>query len=205
MSLFYTSSVSVDIRNTEFINNNCGILLGHTYYAKIKNNSFTGPLSRMETYGLYMEACTGYKVENNSFTGGDYGIYIKNSGSNSNEIYKNTISSQEIGIMLEGDNRNLQLRCNIFDDIDYTDIGMDGQVSSQGSCSSILKPANNLLSHDCTGIYGDIWRNPDPSGINIYYRYQNSSAQTTKPFCYSPIKNDRFSIEAVKLPRSFVS
>ncbi|MCX6234499.1 MAG: T9SS type A sorting domain-containing protein [Bacteroidetes bacterium] len=79
--------------------------------------------------GIYMEDCSGYHIEANQFTGkydlggitphSDYwriGIYVKNSGTEDNEIYNNTFSHLQGAIVAEGNNRGdttgLCLKCN---------------------------------------------------------------------------------------------
>jgi hypothetical protein len=84
----------------------------------IPENRFTG--------GLFMEGCTGYHIENNDFNpkfssseGGKspcYGIGVKNSGIDDNEIYNNYFEKLRIGIFTMGENRGkesgLCLKCN---------------------------------------------------------------------------------------------
>lgn len=76
--------------------------------------------------GLYLDNCTGYWVEENTFqtvsdtiiTG--IGIVVNNSGTDPNEIYRNTFINLQQGISAQEQNRSsrdgLQILCNDFDE-----------------------------------------------------------------------------------------
>jgi len=69
-----------------FINNNalsvtkCDFNVGNTSYYST---------TYFETYGLYIESCTGYQIEENVFHDGLLGMVVFNSGYANNRIYKN--------------------------------------------------------------------------------------------------------------------
>jgi hypothetical protein len=82
--------------------------------------------------GIFLEGCSGYHIENNyihdviSDTGNmgiskkNYGMGIKNSGPDFNEVYNNRLESLKAGIYSIGENRSsksgLCLKCNDMDD-----------------------------------------------------------------------------------------
>src|SRR5690606_1914366 len=52
------------------------------------------------SYGLYLNNCSGYTVENNDFTtthNGYVGVYVNNSGTAANEVYRNDFSNLVVG------------------------------------------------------------------------------------------------------------
>lgn len=122
----------LSINKVNFVNNVVGIYFSCVNYAEITRNVFHCVSNIEEDYngnyigGIYLDGCTGYKVEENSILGplnnlylnGDasIGIYIRNSGENNNEIYNNTIRNQHIAIQAEGINKGertgLCLKCN---------------------------------------------------------------------------------------------
>ncbi|HZK09077.1 MAG TPA: T9SS type A sorting domain-containing protein [Bacteroidales bacterium] len=80
-----------------------------------------------ENYGVYLDQCTGYQVEENSFINPQpsvrrgNGIVINRSGSNPNEIYRNILVGLDYGIVAQNENRSrsgltgLCIKCNDFD------------------------------------------------------------------------------------------
>lgn len=111
-----------------FINNNalsvtkCDFNVGNTSYSST---------TYFETYGLYLESCTGYQVEENIFHDGLLGMVVYNSGQNENEIYFNDFynlseNSFSTGLVAIGVNAKitaptsgLQFMCNKFTNTSY--------------------------------------------------------------------------------------
>jgi len=142
---------TVTCLDANFINNRRSILLSGVNYAQILRNKFNlyksaAPNSAAQVYGLYMNSCTGYKVEENNFQdinhatimviGNSYGIIVNNSGPYDNEIYKNTFHNLYIGGQSQGTNAcfnpmatfpnqcfpgpgqiGLRWKCNTFNDV----------------------------------------------------------------------------------------
>jgi hypothetical protein len=97
------------------------------------------PVDGFTAYGLYLDASTAYKVEENTFFCDQYtdqipnyiktcGVYIRNSGAYANEIYLNIFANLNYAVAAYGRNRNginegLQIKCNTFIDC-ATDIGI---------------------------------------------------------------------------------
>jgi hypothetical protein len=128
-------------------------------------------------YGdIYLDECTGYHVEGNKFScqymyGGaplitDIGIYIKDSGSDDNEIYNNEFEDMEAGIVIEGINKGettgLCVKCNDFEtcmnDIIVVPNAWEGTYigirATQGSSrNDVTAPAGNTFTtHSAAGV-----------------------------------------------------
>ncbi len=99
--LYNTSSTNYSTIDHVIFQNSDGYINGGMYVNNVSNiqiinNEFDidGGYSLSQTdYGLYLNNCTGYVVENNlfqgSYTGKNVGIYVNNSGPNANSIYNN--------------------------------------------------------------------------------------------------------------------
>ena len=97
--------------------------------------------------------CSGYTVEGNTI-GTEYstrpsgytgiGIYVYNSGTDANTIYRNTMNNMYQGICTDGSNSGLQLQCNEFTDNFFSDISIFNSIS--GSQGSSTKSAGNKFS-----------------------------------------------------------
>jgi hypothetical protein len=192
-----TSVKTLNIQKVVFKDNLVGISLSGIDYASVLSNDFQCPTdSTFEKYnrfcgGLFMEGCTGYHVENNFFHGilgsfgslsKGYGIGVKNSGADNNEIYNNDFFRVKTGIIAIGENRGrdtsgLCLKCNemssnINDFIVVTDdgprAGIQGIHLFQGNPNdtiSITAPAGNTFT-DFGGT---------PANEGKYYNYLNDA------------------------------
>ncbi|MBL7899177.1 MAG: hypothetical protein JNJ99_11640, partial [Crocinitomicaceae bacterium] len=149
------SLVGFESNGNNFINNRTGIYVGGIVGSKIINNHFEvlrsdfSNIITNQTSGVYLNGCTKYKVEGNSFSdfddpmvpdGNTRGIVVNNSGENYNEIYRNTFDdltvggqSQKInannfipGVTFEMKPKGLEWKCNNFS----TNIEVDLYVSS---------------------------------------------------------------------------
>ena len=128
------SSYNPIITNTFFLNNLKGLYLSG--FSGVSNACVTfnkfqinmGPASCYSNdcvYGMYLDQCSGYTVEENEFYC-DYtsqkgvGLVVNNSGGyESNRIYRNTFSNFEIGAVGQNKNRSvagigLCFKCNTF-------------------------------------------------------------------------------------------
>lgn len=154
-------------------------------------------LGLQQSYGLYLNNCSGYTVENNDFTtthNGYFGVYVNSSGTAANEIYRNNFSnfvvaSQAANVNGDGGSttaqNGLEFRCNKYvNTSDYDILVSSGRVrSDQGNCLSgdPKSPANNQFSY--TAQYGDYWLNNSPTvSITSTYHYsQNGSSSNLPP------------------------
>jgi hypothetical protein len=126
------SKRTLNIQGLKFDLNFLAISLSGLENVSVLSNNFKCPKSidiipeNRFTGGLFLEGCTGYHIENNEFNpkfssseGGKspcYGIGVKNSGINDNEIYNNYFEKLRVGIYTLGENRGkesgLCLKCN---------------------------------------------------------------------------------------------
>lgn len=196
----------ISIQNAEFIGNTRGVLLRGVDYATIVGNTFD--VGRVEVlnnvtydpYGLYLEFCSGYKVESNVFTttvtnnSGTVGMAVYFSGPQTNRIYNNTFDNLYVGTLVmenNGDNisqSGLEIKCNDYglQNVNVYDVALtdNGTIRpSQGNNFSQTGPAGNRFSHSCTGTAYDNDFSAPTSPFNILYIH-NPDFITT-PLCYS--------------------
>ncbi|MDT8413517.1 MAG: T9SS type A sorting domain-containing protein, partial [Vicingaceae bacterium] len=176
------------INKTNFNNNFKSIFIFNMDAAKITENDFDIGASVSPSnfsYGLYLWNCSGYTVENNNFTssyGGYVGVYVNNSGTAANEIYRNDFSNLVVGSQAantNGDNIGngvgLEFRCNNYESIvDYDILISSGMVADDhGNCLTATGPSNNDFSY--TAQYGDFWAETSSLGVPTYRYSPNSS------------------------------
>ncbi|MCO5268750.1 MAG: T9SS type A sorting domain-containing protein [Brumimicrobium sp.] len=162
---------TVKADRNKFINNFFGAYLGGPDFATFTRNDFevyrsATPNQTFQTYGMYLNGCSGYKVEQNTFTefndvnvsanGNTYGVIVNNSGNLHNEIYKNQFHDIKIGGQAQGingqnfvygdpnaSNQGLQFRCNTFyNDLFQADLAVtSGRIDyQQGYCLPHTNP-----------------------------------------------------------------
>jgi hypothetical protein len=160
-----TTSTNYSIIDHAIFNNNPGTPSGHVYVNKVDNielinnqfyvdafNSLTQP-----NYGLYLNNCNGYAVENNEFispTGSakKVGLYVNNSGPNANSIYNNTFTGLQQGLWALNQNfdpftgNGLVMNCNDFTGSNIYNIGI------QKTNKSLLGAPNNTGVNTTQGI-----------------------------------------------------
>ncbi|MBK9593396.1 MAG: hypothetical protein IPO32_18495, partial [Crocinitomicaceae bacterium] len=90
---------TIDVRYNDFINNTRAAYLSGLDFAYFVNNHLEVATPFSYSYGLYLNNCTGYTVENNDLStiygSATYGVVVVNSNdggisSDVNEIYRNT-------------------------------------------------------------------------------------------------------------------
>ena len=151
-----------------YINNVLGVQIINNDFNVAAINTVTTP-----NYGLYLNVCDGFMVENNYFTNqlGNpqlkaVGIYVNNSGTNPNSIYNNIFSTLKQPIWVTNVNYNsasglgLVLNCNDFSNSEYN-IGVQRSGRLCGNC------VNNVGVATTQGIYNS--GNDLTSVRNIYY------------------------------------
>ncbi len=126
-------SFTPTIDQANFIDNVQGVRLAGNDYAEITRSTFEViDNSGHDCYGVYLDYCNAYTIEENdfSYTGGGsasyaVGIVINNSKDDKNEIYKNTFTSLQVGSLVHGNNQEsgtnngLVFKCNEYDENDY--------------------------------------------------------------------------------------
>lgn len=201
---------TVSITDSKFDDNVRSVYLGSIDNATVTGNEFytwadASPLSQYETYCLYLDQSTGYKVEENYFQNTyspgplGIGLVVNESGIAPNEVYRNYFTNMGIGILAQDRNRGkddgLQLRCNDFDHCTSDEVVTKsspvkyvGIAPSQGAPTSNPEDmAGNLFyipSPTPNGDYDDILN----EGNHITYYYPLNApgfADRVKPVDYT--------------------
>jgi photosystem II stability/assembly factor-like uncharacterized protein len=131
----YTPNLSYTpfIDQADFIDNIQGVRIAGNDYARVTRCNFEIlDESGHDCYGLYMDYCNVYQIEENDFTytgGGtaDYavGAVINNSKNGENELYKNSFNNLQVGTLIHGSNqksgtnKGLVFKCNEYDSNDF--------------------------------------------------------------------------------------
>ena len=192
---FSLTNKTTSIDYAEFNHNSTGCYFSAETFMSVTNSAFNiTPESQAipgSLYsGLYLDNCTGYQVEENTFSSGyntqfannykSVGLYINNSGPDNNIIYKNDFEDLLFATVAQNQNRDLdghnglQYKCNKFEE-NYSDISVtwDGQQSTfngiaenQGSkADAPIAPAGNLFSHSGNINFSDF----DNEGEDVIY------------------------------------
>jgi len=200
------------VNKTNFNNNFKSIFTYNMEAGKFTENYFdigTSVSPSNFSYGLYLFSCSGYTVENNDFTtthNGYVGVYVNNSDTAANEIYRNNFSNLIVGSQAastNGDNIGngvgLEFRCNKYVNIeDYDILVSSGMVADDhGNCLTVTGPSNNDFSY--TAQYGDFWAATSSVGVPTY-RYSPPNGYNLEPrnTYYNPINTATH--ECVNLP-----
>lgn len=170
------SVLNAEIKNCAFGIFNSGVDNAIANYNKILYET-PYPLSPSTVAGIYFNGGTAYTVEENEFVSSlsnitTTAVYILNTGTEQNKIYKNTVTGFNYGLKAIGNNRNgtgssgLQFLCNTFSGGINADIHTlndpvirkpNGIRTNQGESNSLF----NLISA------GNIFSNIAPNGMNI--------------------------------------
>lgn len=118
--------MSAYVNHAKFVNNNSGGALLSGMHYPVFNNCEVEVGGEYQAYGLYLDRCKYYKIQNNSFTNtsnnpDDIGIYVNNSMEGAHEIYSNYFTNMTVGINALDDNSGLnnfddglKMNCNVF-------------------------------------------------------------------------------------------
>lgn len=158
-----------------FSHNITACYLGAETFVTVTNNTFNITKqdgTKPDGYsGLYLDACTGYQVQENNFSSDYnqlsnhyakcYGLVINNSGPDDNMIYNNYFHKITYATQAQGQNRSkdgnsgLTIKCNDYLD-NYQDVAVTayntgdlyGVKNWQGSNANLVTaPAGNTFSH----------------------------------------------------------
>ncbi|QQR85499.1 MAG: hypothetical protein IPJ76_12875 [Flavobacteriales bacterium] len=162
-------------------------------------------------YGVYSDQCTGYEIEENSFTATNtatkpmVGLVIKDSGPYSNRFYNNSFDGFDVdnstGSIIEGVNADantnylegLEVKCNDYGQVvkNSFDVGLTGPdvsvKNAQGEPMVLQtdydKPAGNRFSvaHDGTFDTEEDWFVEDVSNFVEYFYHTPSATNRTEP------------------------
>jgi len=206
------ASYYVNVNKSDFLNNYRGLHLCMADYSKVDLNTFKihSPVSLFDTlYGLYLDRCTGYEVQENRFyqilSGGPggagdtlscIGLVVNNSGPENNEIYKNKFDDITYGILAIDENRSrdgdgLVLKCNDYTGTIYDKMIMIsnpnyeddwGIALFQGDSLTQDGPAGNTFSPEHTSGYSDI--NNQGARFKYYHHFQQTPGPRVRPDYY---------------------
>ncbi|MEA1874207.1 MAG: NosD domain-containing protein, partial [Bacteroidota bacterium] len=117
-----------------------------------------GSLHDESSFGLFLESCTGYQVEENTFRDGALGLVVYNSGEDENLVYLNDFdniqnpSEQGTSIVTMGLNcestskkMGLQYICNQFENYDYAITITGGSLTTS---SGVVNVDNSYIRHE---------------------------------------------------------
>ena len=131
------SPYPVTIDFVHFSNNVTGVRINGNNFATVTRCDFdlqNAPTTSNYRYGLYLDGCSGYKVEENFFHrlsqshNSNLGVRVHNSGTAANTIYRNTFDRMNYGIYVSGTNSGLQMLCNDFNNDDWQHQRGTGQL-----------------------------------------------------------------------------
>lgn len=117
----------VYINHALFSNNVTSIKINDYEYATVTRCYFdmqSAPTFASNFYGLYLNNCNAYTVEENHFhrpslSRKNYmGVRVNNSGTAATTIYRNIFDEMNYGIYVSGTNSGLQMLCNDFNNGD---------------------------------------------------------------------------------------
>lgn len=215
---------SIDIKKNEFDCVN-GVYLMDISNAEIHQNNFvereelhTVP-SAVPLYGLYLDFCTNYDVEGNTFQGianglpeNLIGVVVKNQHSANTRIYRNSFDGLGAAIEAIGQNKHpdwsmptgLVIQCNEYENA-MADMYITKDVNNPGVTNGIAlnqgvnggattELAGNLFG---TASNGHIY-NGSGCGYFAYYHHQSASNLRVKP----TITQGSFNIIETQVPYS---
>lgn len=196
---------NIEVNGVDFYQSGRGILFSNIKNSLVINNFFEVlDAPSFNCYGIYLEDCENYHIENNDFTtwsviGYDEnspynaGIYVANNSNAVTEIYRNFFEDLEAGVRIQTNNKKLQLKCNTMSQIirrhDFY-ITNTGELGDQGKClgtgsdeEKMRAPAGNIFSHDCYGSEGDFKIFSGHPGIK--YKHHENTAYIPQAGCYT--------------------
>jgi hypothetical protein len=205
------SDYTVSIREADATANVQGVMLDNLEQASVLNSVIWAggqPHSPGNFHeGISTTFSTGYRLEENllqevpSTPWQTIGIHIRESGSASNQVYRNTVAGTDQGVLASGMNRNplnpyegLQILCNTFSttsfDIDVQAIGADpsdGIRMHQGNPNLMLSAGNMFTQAPGQGAESN-YRNGSSWSILYLFNGQGSEPEFHTPFKVAPIQ-----------------
>ena len=192
-SLNSDKQYSISIDRSDFRNNTMGVRLEGKNSFQISRLDISYPIQNMSPSGIYLDNCTGYKVEENTINLQDVpyssGVLVNNPGMNENRIYRNKIENAYYGIRVTNTKSKqvlqqvqrgtlltgLQFVCNVLS-YNYNDIyvGAGGEIRYlQGALNS---GADNLYGDMPRAVY-NFYLNAQHLPIIYYYDYSDPSKE----------------------------
>jgi hypothetical protein len=173
------------VDGARFENNVTGVRINGNNHATVTRCRFDlsgRPEDGRNNHGLYLNGCTGYKVEQDTFLRATYptdpakistGIYVAASGITANSLYRNKFEKLTYGVYVAGTNgfgpTGLCMTCNRFSDGKY-DIYVSDRANVAQEQGFPTKGADNWFSTVLTSSFYNL-------GLDtVTYLYGNSSA-----------------------------
>ncbi len=195
-----------EIQHTFFNDNYRGIFISGVTNALVKYCEFVvnTPFETNGGYGLYLDNCTAYTIEENFFSPTyenriGIGLIVNNSGGDPNEVYRNSFSYLQQGVSAQELNRGfndpaqgLQILC-----CDFTNCDNDILVPKPSRKGWGIAPEQGADSPDATDMAGNLFfiEDPTPDGdfddINnegghfTYYYPINTQDDDVRPIDYT--------------------
>jgi hypothetical protein len=185
---------SVEVLRTDFENNTRGINLNGVHNPIIFRSDFKMPyINSYIPIGINFENCSGYEVEENNFYCTDSvssvnssfpkGVYVKNSGTAENLIYRNDFNKMGFAAYSCAINSGLQYHCNSFSN-NYCGIYIDVSGSVKVFQGLNTKGADNDFFNNNQNIVNN-------GTSEIVYYYSNATEHNPSPSTglISPVSN----------------
>ncbi len=212
----FLSNKPIIIDQADFNKNRTGCYMGASTFVSVTNCVFNASLFYEalpgDLYsGLYLDNCTGYQIEENSFYSNyvpafpygyiSVGLVVNNSGPEDNLVYNNSFHNLRWATQAQGINRSkegtgLTIKCNDYQN-NYQDISVtaseqgdqNGIKAAQGSNGiEATAPAGNTFSHlnNNGNIYSDYLNNEFCGDIIYWHHYPFSTTQYVVPVYSTP-------------------
>jgi hypothetical protein len=199
----FAPSPAIIVDECHFINTYRSIYLSGCEVPQITSNTINVPnidahwipVEGFTAYGIYLDASTAYKVEDNNIFSDSYGdqlpiyintcgIYVRNSGAEANEIYRNSFNNLRCGIASFGINRNgintgLNLKCNTYTGCG-TDIGVYRGTLPLTANIGIRRDQGDYNTTDPAKSAGNVF-----SSLSYQYHTNDINNSTCMPIRYN--------------------
>lgn len=171
----YDPTHLADVDRSDFTDNKRGLMIWGADNCKVTRSTFTvadapANYSGIDgVYGAYLYGCSGFEVEENTFTGTGtshpkVGLVLRNTGIADNQFYNNTFSGfadaseRSCGTVIMGTNADqngvgLRIKCNDYsvtgtNDYDVAFTGSDVNIANeQGTGANATTPAGNTFAN----------------------------------------------------------
>lgn len=198
---------SVNISNSKFNNCSRAIYLNGIDNASIFLNNFNVKIGANmpigiyseKRYGIYLNLCRSYKVENNNLEGDvdadltseSFGIIVRNMHGENVSINSNSMNKLSVGVEAIGRNRGqeldkgLQIKCNNFSNSKYDIVVMnDPEMPVANSICGIARNQGYPIPNELNRLAGNLFANTstylqnnyENQGALIYYYHHSPSS-----------------------------
>ena len=193
----------VTVDGARFENNVTGVRVNGNNHATVTRCRFDlsdWPEDGRNNHGLYLNGCTGYKVEQDTFLRATYpsgplaidnstGIYVSNSGASANSLYLNAFFNLTRGISVSGNNgqrkqAGLRISCNHFQGGKY-DIYLNSGATIDYVQGTSTKGADNVFDNNSQNI-SNLY-NSTASNITYYYYVSGTNLEPVHRTGVTPV------------------